>query len=120
MVESIHGGNTSPETGLLNFDGNEGAITPVGSYPDGASPYGALDMAGNVWEWVADWYDPAYYETMDVWKNPTGPIDGNHHVARGGCWAQAAGRARTFFRVRDEPTESNQVLGFRCGMSSTR
>jgi formylglycine-generating enzyme required for sulfatase activity len=55
---------------------------PVGSYADGASPYGALDMVGNVREWVADWYDENYYNTMPS-INPTGPSDGKYRVIRG-------------------------------------
>jgi iron(II)-dependent oxidoreductase len=59
---------------------------PVGSYPQGVSPYGVHDMAGNLWEWVSDWYDPNYYEYSPK-MNPKGPISGENHVARGGSWA---------------------------------
>ena len=64
------------------FCGHE-AETKVGSYPAGASPYGALDMAGNTWEWVADWYGP--YSSSSQ-KNPQGPSTGEEKVLRGGIW----------------------------------
>src|SRR3990172_13334961 len=54
-------GNLSPGPEFTNFDQQINDTTVVGNYPKGASPYGALDMAGNAWEWVADWYDPEYY-----------------------------------------------------------
>ena len=57
-------GNTEPDTTHANFGKIVGDTTRVGSYPLGASPYGARDMAGNAWEWVADWYDPDYYTNM--------------------------------------------------------
>jgi formylglycine-generating enzyme required for sulfatase activity len=72
-----------PDKNLANFSRNIGKTTPVGSYPAGASPYGLLDMAGNVWEWCDDWYDADYYKNSPP-KNPTGPESGSDRVVRGG------------------------------------
>ncbi|MGH8057867.1 MAG: formylglycine-generating enzyme family protein, partial [Candidatus Entotheonellia bacterium] len=58
---------------------------PVGSFPRGASPFGALDMAGNVSEWVADWHDDTYYQRSPE-DNPRGPVSGSKRVERGGGW----------------------------------
>ncbi len=62
-----------------------GDTSAVGSYPAGASPYGALDMAGNVWEWVNDWYNSSYY-SVSPGSNPPGPATGSYRVLRGGGW----------------------------------
>ncbi|MBM3496659.1 MAG: hypothetical protein FJX72_20420, partial [Armatimonadetes bacterium] len=64
---------------------DENSTAPVGSIPAGASPYGCLDMAGNVWEWCADWYDGGYYRKAPN-RNPTGPASGTLRVLRGGSW----------------------------------
>lgn len=91
-----------------------GDTTPVGSYPAGASFYGILDMAGNVWEWVADRYDPEYYGKSDD-NNPTGPSSGDYIVIRGGSFL--TGRAvgiRSSDREKLPPANTSQHVGFRC------
>jgi formylglycine-generating enzyme required for sulfatase activity len=92
-------------------DGRE-ATAPVGSFPSGASPFGALDMAGNVWEWTADWYG-AYMAGAST--NPHGPKDGTTRVIRGGGWfdidaAWLRGAIRDGYGSADRYAD----VGFRC------
>ncbi len=90
---------------------------PVGSYPAGASPYGALDMAGNVWEWVSDWFTPRGY-TLSTPVNPHGPNSGDWRTLRGGAWNGTLDNARTGCRAWLEPDKRNVVIGFRCVVPS--
>ncbi len=89
---------------------------PVGSYPRGASPYGALDMAGNVSEWVNDLYDKTYYARSPA-DNPPGPASGGTHVLRGGSWGLYGGDVRAAKRGSYMTTVSNVSIGFRCALS---
>ena len=86
---------------------------PVGRFPAGASPFGALDMAGNLWEWVADWYDPEYYLRAPN-ENPQGPDSGDGHVLRGGGWAESFDGTRCPNRQGGNP--GSLLRGFRCAM----
>ena len=86
---------------------------PVGSYEAGKSPYGAYDMAGNVWEWVNDWYDARYYEKSPE-RNPKGPETGLKKVIRGAGWQNETPTVRIFTRVESDPTMRNESTGFRC------
>ena len=86
---------------------------PVGSFPEGASPYGALDMAGNAWEWVNDWYNFGYYARSPQ-DNPQGFNIGDYRVLRGGGWSSSASNARTTFRAWLAPEEGDRAIGFRC------
>ncbi|MBI3922813.1 MAG: SUMF1/EgtB/PvdO family nonheme iron enzyme [Armatimonadetes bacterium] len=87
---------------------------PVGSYPGGISPYGVHDMAGNVWEWCADWFDCGYYKKSPR-RNPTGPGSGQKRVMRGGSNGFRDGRfLRSALRFRDNPVGRCDFFGFRC------
>ena len=78
-------GNADQNRDFANYKGED--TTAVGLYPLGASPYGALDMAGNVWEWVADYYKDTYYDLLQPSSNPKGPENGSVRVLRGGGWS---------------------------------
>jgi serine/threonine-protein kinase len=96
-----------------------GRTVEVGSLPKGASPYGALDMAGNVWEWVADWYDAGYYSKSPA-ENPGGPASGEYRVLRGGSWLYIEGGVRSADRRGYSPDDaSNHFFGFRCASSES-
>lgn len=102
--------------GWDRLDGGDGALElgPVGSFPDGRTPDGIADLAGNVEEWVGDWYSPDYPQTSEV--NPTGPEAGtaNAKVVRGGGYATARPWLRGAARGFDDPGARRSWRGFRC------
>jgi formylglycine-generating enzyme required for sulfatase activity len=86
---------------------------PVGAYPAGDSWIGALDMAGNVWEWVNDWYVAGYYAVSEA-SNPQGPDAGEFKILRGGAWDSFANDTRSAYRINDVPDARYYHVGFRC------
>jgi formylglycine-generating enzyme required for sulfatase activity len=113
-------GNAAPTCALANFGGSSsctGDTSAVNDHPAGASPYGALDMAGNVWQWVSDWYDPSYYSYSPK-DNPTGPAqhgpDSTEHPVRGGSWLAQPEWTHSANRAPFEMGNWENVVGFRC------
>ncbi len=111
---SVHGDITWAD---MNADDGYAETAPAGSYPLGQSPYQALDMAGNAWEWVNDWYRPDYYN-QGIYMNPQGPADGVERVFRGGSWGNYREVERTADRGFASPDFQDYVIGFRCAQSS--
>ena len=103
-------------------EGGVGGTTPVGIYPAGASPEGALDMSGNVFEWCSDWFDESYYETISKEsevRNPTGPETGKGRVVHGGSFFDTQFSARCSFRGRFTPVIRYSSLGVRFSRTLT-
>ena len=119
-----------------NFGKTHEATMPVDSYPDGVSFYGLHHMAGNVFEWVSDWYDPRFYSRLEPMVNPTGPskpvwlggtgtyVDfltlGEKRVIRGGSWIAPEATLRATHRFWNHPSNNSYGvgLGFRCAKSA--
>jgi formylglycine-generating enzyme required for sulfatase activity len=112
-------GNDAPTCERLNYGPCGGDTVAVGSHPAGASPYGALDMAGNVSEWVNDLYESRYYYTSPYY-NPQGPAStgANEHLARGGSWAADIRHMTTYVRLDGADIYSEGEIGFRCARSA--
>jgi formylglycine-generating enzyme required for sulfatase activity len=112
-------GDAEPTRLLANYLNqwrNGGGLEPVGSHPKGAGPEGVQDLQGNVWEWVADWYDPRYYEKGPS-RNPQGASHGRRKVIRGSGWESEAPLLRSAHRLSSDPKNRNHSLGFRCAMT---
>ncbi len=107
-------GNAPPDCDRTNFSGCHGGTIPVGSLPAGASAYGALDMAGNVLEWVSDWHGADYYAVSPA-ASPPGPETGEYYVARGGSYAGFPRYVRCSIRdpyLADDVPDT--LVGIRC------
>jgi formylglycine-generating enzyme required for sulfatase activity len=106
-------GDDPPSDTLLNYGWNVGDTAQVGSYPGGASWVGAMDMAGNVWEWVYDRYAEDYYAQSPA-QNPTGPATGYENVHRGGSFSRDLISVRNANRSSNPPNFDYWNIGFRC------
>ena len=106
------GDDNPPYYGPDDSDGYS-STSPVGNYPEGVSPYGAYDMAGNLSEWVADWYVEDYYSKSPE-RNPKGPGNGTKRVLRGGSWPNNPNGLYTWRRLPYDPMETFPEFGFRC------
>ena len=91
-------------------------LANINRYDKGVSPYGVHQMAGNVSEWVADWFDPEYYQ-RSLPDNPTGPVAGELKVFRGGSWNEDPEVARSAGRNAGTPDHRSYLTGFRCARS---
>ncbi len=114
-------GNVPPNAELANFAlgarfSYSQALMPVGHYHRAKSPYGLYDMAGNVWEWVQDWYESIYYEHSPE-QNPAGPETGEFKALRGGAWSDLPKYLLTYGRFKLPPDTQNSYIGFRCAKS---
>ena len=101
----------------IEADDGHARTAPVGSYPDGASLYGALDMAGNGWEWVADWYDEDYYRHSPG-ANPQGSCSGENRGVCDGSWSNDTNAVRAANRGRGSPEGRHSHVGFRCARNA--
>ena len=114
-------GNDPPTQRQANYgktkSNNHGALAPVGTLEDGKSPYGIYDMAGNVWEWVSDWYGDDYYRSSPS-QNPTGPSSGESKVLRGGSWDSSQQQLRSTLRYFHRSGHRHKDYGFRCVKTS--
>ena len=116
-------GDGDPDCSRLNYYDSVqrycvGDTSRVGDYPSGASPYGALDMSGNVWEWVSDYMDLKYY-SHSPFENPQGPPYGTHKVFRGASWSYPSYGTRVAFRFSGSLVSRYDSVGFRCAAAGS-
>jgi formylglycine-generating enzyme required for sulfatase activity/regulator of sirC expression with transglutaminase-like and TPR domain len=117
-------GNTPPSDTLARYfqtwtkEKNHQVMVPVQAMAEGQSPFGLHHMAGNVKEWVDDWYDREYYKEQSEYANPRGPIGGEFKVVRGGSWRDLKGFIYSSFRNSGNPGSRMDDYGFRCAKNA--
>ncbi len=116
-------GNNEPTCEFANFCYEKykfcvGGVDVAKSYENGKSPYGAINMSGNVWEWCRDWYDRGYYAVSPS-NDPQGPVSGAKKILRGGSWANDKAFIGSTYRLHVQPKLRNYYNGFRCVVELT-
>ena len=109
-------GNEAVDGKRANYSGKADGYeytAPVGSFPSGKSPYGIEDLAGNVWEWVQDWYAADYYRRSPE-RNPVNDTPAQSRVLRGGGWSDPPAVVRAANRNWNAPDDRYDAIGFRC------
>jgi len=109
-------GNDSPACDFLNMSFCSGRTSEVDAFPDGVSPYGLFDMAGNLFEWVNDWYGETYYSGAPV-SNPTGPDSGQYRSIRGSSFESDFDQVESAMRHFGAQAYHSRDLGFRCAVT---
>ncbi|MFN8411196.1 MAG: SUMF1/EgtB/PvdO family nonheme iron enzyme [Anaerolineales bacterium] len=112
-------GEAEPSCSLVNYGDCVHGPVPVGSYPNGISPYGIYDMSGNVFEWVNDYYSDVYYAISPA-QDPQGPTNGEYRVIRGGSYDYEPYKIRTTLRFGEPPDSTAYGRGFRCAKDATQ
>jgi formylglycine-generating enzyme required for sulfatase activity len=102
-----------------DFDDGQPTSAPIMSYEGGRSPSGGYDLAGNVWEWVSDWFDAEFF-TEEIFTNPIGPDKGEAKVVRGGSWFDTGNFMATTIRFPSSPDNADKTIGFRCAADLSR
>ena len=110
-------GTNLPDITLLNYNGDHEDIVSAYDYLIALSPYGLLQMSGNVRQWMSDWYQRTYY-SISPYKNPQGPDSGEYKSLRGGAFDDDFQEVETTYRAYHEPTSAGQERGFRCVQSA--
>ncbi len=100
-------------------EGGAETVSVIGNHHMGQSPYGVQDLAGNLYEWVMDWYADNFYSNSPV-VNPRGPGEGAAKVQRGGSYINTPYRLRSSFRTKGDPTEQDPNVGFRCAQDAQK
>lgn len=124
LAQTYPWGNSAPSDTRARYSKNwtkeekHKVMVPVQALTEGQSPYGLHNMAGNVKEWVDDWYDRTYYREQSEYANPRGPIGGEFKVVRGGSWRDLKGFIYSSFRNNGNPKSRMDDYGFRCAKNA--